>query len=29
MPVDQGVFLQDVKIWALHPHMHVRGKDMT
>ena len=25
----QGVFLQDVKIWALHPHMHVRGKDMT
>ena len=25
----QGVFLEDVKIWALHPHMHVRGKDMT
>ena len=21
--------MQDVKIWALHPHMHVRGKDMT
>ena len=25
----QGIFLEDVKIWALHPHMHVRGKDMT
>jgi hypothetical protein len=25
----EGTFLEDVKIWALHPHMHVRGKDMT
>jgi hypothetical protein len=25
----EGVFQEDVKIWALHPHMHVRGKDMT
>ena len=25
----QGVFQEDVKVWALHPHMHVRGKDMT
>ena len=25
----EGTFVEDVKIWALHPHMHVRGKDMT
>jgi len=25
----EGTFLEDIKIWALHPHMHVRGKDMT
>jgi hypothetical protein len=25
----EGTFLEDVKIWGLHPHMHVRGKDMT
>jgi hypothetical protein len=25
----EGTFLKDVTIWALHPHMHVRGKDMT
>ena len=25
----EGIFNQDVKIWTLHPHMHLRGKDMT
>lgn len=25
----EGTFLEDVRLWALHPHMHVRGKDMT
>ena len=25
----EGTFLQDVTVWSLHPHMHVRGKDMT
>jgi hypothetical protein len=25
----EGTFTQDVKIWTLHPHMHLRGKDMT
>jgi hypothetical protein len=24
-----GSFSKDVKIWAFHPHMHIRGKDMT
>jgi len=24
----EGTFLEDVKIWSLHPHMHMRGKDM-
>lgn len=24
-----GTLLQDVHVWAIHPHMHVRGKDMT
>jgi hypothetical protein len=22
-------FSEDVKVWSLHPHMHLRGKDMT
>jgi Copper type II ascorbate-dependent monooxygenase, C-terminal domain len=25
----EGTFNEDVKIWTLHPHMHLRGKDMT
>ena len=24
-----GTLQQDVHVWAIHPHMHVRGKDMT
>ena len=24
----EGTLLQDVKVWGIHPHMHVRGKDM-
>ena len=25
----EGGLLHDIKVWAIHPHMHVRGKDMT
>ena len=25
----EATFTEDVKIWTLHPHMHLRGKDMT
>ncbi len=25
----EGALLQDIKVWGIHPHMHVRGKDMT
>ena len=25
----EGTFTDDVKVWTLHPHMHLRGKDMT
>ena len=25
----EGALLQDVAVWSIHPHMHVRGKDMT
>jgi hypothetical protein len=25
----EGTFSEDVKIWSMHPHMHLRGKDMT
>jgi hypothetical protein len=25
----EGALLQDIHVWAIHPHMHVRGKDMT
>jgi len=25
----EATFSDDVKIWSLHPHMHLRGKDMT
>ncbi|HEY6507266.1 MAG TPA: cytochrome c, partial [Vicinamibacterales bacterium] len=25
----EGTFSEDVKVWSLHPHMHLRGKDMT
>jgi mono/diheme cytochrome c family protein len=25
----EGALLQDIKVWSIHPHMHVRGKDMT
>jgi hypothetical protein len=25
----EASFSEDVKIWSLHPHMHLRGKDMT
>ena len=25
----EGVLQQDIHVWAIHPHMHVRGKDMT
>jgi hypothetical protein len=25
----EATFLDDVKIWSMHPHMHLRGKDMT
>jgi hypothetical protein len=29
-PVEaEATFLEDVKVWSLHPHMHLRGKDMT
>ena len=25
----EGTFTDDVSVWSLHPHMHLRGKDMT
>jgi hypothetical protein len=25
----EGTFTEDVSVWSLHPHMHLRGKDMT
>jgi len=25
----EATFNDDVKIWSMHPHMHLRGKDMT
>jgi hypothetical protein len=25
----EATFSEDVKVWTLHPHMHLRGKDMT
>jgi hypothetical protein len=25
----EATFSRDVKVWTLHPHMHLRGKDMT
>jgi hypothetical protein len=25
----EGTFSEDVKIYSMHPHMHLRGKDMT
>jgi mono/diheme cytochrome c family protein len=25
----EASFSDDVKVWSLHPHMHMRGKDMT
>jgi len=25
----EASFAQDVKVWTMHPHMHLRGKDMT
>jgi hypothetical protein len=25
----EATFSEDVKVWSMHPHMHVRGKDMT
>jgi len=25
----EGTFTADVSVWSLHPHMHLRGKDMT
>jgi hypothetical protein len=25
----EASFSEDVKVWSLHPHMHLRGKDMT
>jgi hypothetical protein len=25
----EATFTEDVKVWTLHPHMHLRGKDMT
>jgi len=25
----EATFSEDVKIWSMHPHMHLRGKDMT
>ena len=29
-PVEaEATFSEDVKIWSMHPHMHLRGKDMT
>jgi hypothetical protein len=29
-PVEaEATFGEDVKVWTMHPHMHLRGKDMT
>jgi len=25
----EATFSEDVRIWSMHPHMHLRGKDMT
>jgi hypothetical protein len=25
----EAAFADDVKVWSMHPHMHMRGKDMT
>ena len=25
----EATFAEDVKVWTMHPHMHLRGKDMT
>ena len=25
----EATFLEDVNVWSMHPHMHLRGKDMT
>ncbi|HET9361736.1 MAG TPA: cytochrome c [Vicinamibacterales bacterium] len=25
----EATFSEDVKVWTMHPHMHLRGKDMT
>jgi hypothetical protein len=25
----EGTFSEDVNVWSMHPHMHLRGKDMT
>jgi hypothetical protein len=25
----EGTFTEDVNVWSMHPHMHLRGKDMT
>ena len=25
----EATFTEDVNVWSLHPHMHLRGKDMT
>jgi hypothetical protein len=25
----EATFSEDVRIWTMHPHMHLRGKDMT
>ena len=25
----EATFTEDVNVWAMHPHMHLRGKDMT
>jgi hypothetical protein len=25
----EATFTEDVNVWSMHPHMHLRGKDMT
>ena len=25
----EATFVEDAKVWSMHPHMHLRGKDMT
>jgi hypothetical protein len=25
----EATFSEDIKVWSMHPHMHLRGKDMT